>query len=101
MRADRPLCGYFGVGGAPADAGPVGCPAGGVVPGLVEGVQKTVDFFAFHVAVDECFGEAFGDVAGACDVEGVPGQGEGLGAGGVEKYPGGAAAEFVAGAFDK
>ena len=60
-----------------------------------------MDGLAGHIAVDEDFGQALGNIGGARHVERVPRQGERSRTMGIEQQPGRAPAEFIAGALHK
>ena len=86
---------------APAHARTVGCPPRRVVPGLVGGLKQLVDGLAGHVAVDEDFGQALGNIRRARHIKRVPRQGERPRTMGIEQQPGRAPAELIAGALHK
>ena len=85
---------------SPAVDGAEGGISGGGVPGCVGGLQKVIDFFAGNVAVNECFGESFGNIGRGGDGGRGPSEGEAAGALVIQQDPGGALSHLIAGAFD-
>ena len=93
--------GKHGACPTPAHARTVRRPAGSPIPSLVGGLKQLVDGLAGHIAVDEDFGQALGNIGGARHVERVPRQGERSRTMGIEQQPGRAPAELIAGALHK
>ena len=58
------------------------------VPRVVERRKQIVDRIARNVAVDQNFGQTFGQVRGLVNVEGVPCEGQCAGPVGIEENPG-------------
>ena len=93
--------GKHGACHTPAHAWTVRRPAGSPIPSLVGGLKQFVDGLAGHVAVDEDFGQALGNIGRARHIKRVPRQGECPRTMGIEQQPGRAPAELIAGALHK